>query len=129
MMKEWVMGLYELKETESFLKKWVKGQKITAILMTGPLRPGMGLFWYLFLFVLGKKKQPKERARDDFPFTFHFFFFFLEISFSLLSKFWNLYQNFLLTYSSSFVLFIVLPLPPLVSFLHFWPNYYLSKTN
>ena len=81
MMKEWVMGLYELKETESFLKKWVKGQKITAILMTGPLRPGMGLFWYLLLFVLGKKKQPKERARDDFPFRFHFFFFFLDRNF------------------------------------------------
>ena len=124
MMKEWVMGLYELKETESFLKKWVKGQKITAILMTGPLRPGMGLFWYLILFVLGKKKQPKERARDDFPFPFHFFF---KNFFFILSKFWNLYQNFLFTHSSSFVLFIVLPLPPLVSFLHFWPNYYLPK--
>lgn len=88
-MKEWVMGLYELKETESFLKKWVKGQKITAILMTGPLRPGMGLFWNFILFVLGKKKQPKERARDDFPFPFHFFFYYqnfgisIKISFSL----------------------------------------------
>lgn len=71
---ERVMGLYELKEREMLLKKWVKWQKITAILMTGPLRPGMGLFWNFILFVLGKKKQPKERARDDFPFPFSLFF-------------------------------------------------------
>ena len=45
-----------------------------------------------------------------FLFLFHFFFW-IEISFSLLSKFWNLNQNFLFTHSSSFVLFIVLPLP------------------